>query len=70
MKGGKLFGISLLGTAVKWFCGRLNGEDLDDLLELINSLVEERADITRTKKGLSKEEIDWLSKGAQPLGKR
>jgi len=55
---------------VKWFCGRLNGEDLDDLLELINSLVEERADITRTKKGLSKEEIDWLSKGAQPLGKR
>ncbi|MDI6905227.1 MAG: hypothetical protein QMD13_07055 [Candidatus Bathyarchaeia archaeon] len=45
-------------------------EDLDDLLELINSLVEERADITRTKKVSRKEETDWLSKGAQPLGKR
>lgn len=36
-------------------------EDLDDLLELINSLVEERADITRTKKVSREEEIDWLS---------
>ena len=35
-------------------------EDLGDLLELINSLVEEKADIVRTEKVLRQEEIDWL----------
>jgi RimJ/RimL family protein N-acetyltransferase len=39
---------------VKW-------EDLDDLLELINSLVEEKADIIRSEKVSRDEEIDWLS---------
>ncbi|MEM2106081.1 MAG: GNAT family protein [Candidatus Bathyarchaeia archaeon] len=37
-------------------------EDLDDLLELINSLVEEGADILRTERVSREEEIDWLSK--------
>jgi len=37
-------------------------EDLDDLLELINSLVEEKADIFRAEKVTRVEEIDWLSK--------
>ncbi|MEM3695021.1 MAG: GNAT family N-acetyltransferase [Candidatus Bathyarchaeia archaeon] len=37
-------------------------EDLNDLLELINSLVEEDADILRTEMVSREEEIDWLSK--------
>lgn len=37
-------------------------EGLDYLLELVNSLVEERADIARTKKVSKEEEIDWLSR--------
>ena len=36
--------------------------DLDDLLGLINSLVEERADILIDEKLSRDEEIDWLSK--------
>jgi RimJ/RimL family protein N-acetyltransferase len=36
-------------------------EDLDDLLELINSLVDERAEIGRDEKTSRDEEIDWLS---------
>jgi len=37
-------------------------EDLDDLLELINSLVDEKANISRTEKVSREEEIDWLSR--------
>lgn len=37
-------------------------EDLDDLLELINSLVEEEADIYVTKKLTRMEEAEWLNK--------
>ena len=44
-------------------------EDLDDLLELINSLVEEKADILRTEKVSREEEIDWLSKVLNRLEK-
>ncbi len=44
-------------------------EDLDDMLELINSLVEERADILRSEKVLREEEIDWLSKVLSRLEK-
>jgi len=36
-------------------------EDLDDLLDLINSLVEEKADIIRGEKVTREEEIDWLA---------
>jgi RimJ/RimL family protein N-acetyltransferase len=36
-------------------------EDLDDLLELINSLVDEKADIIRAEKVSRDEEIDWFS---------
>ena len=36
-------------------------EDLDDLLELVNSLVEEGTEISRDKKASRDEEIDWLS---------
>jgi len=35
-------------------------QDLDDLLEFINELVEERVDILRTVKSSLKEEAEWL----------
>jgi ribosomal protein S18 acetylase RimI-like enzyme len=37
-------------------------EDLEDLLELINSLVDEKADVLRSERVSREEEIDWLSK--------
>jgi RimJ/RimL family protein N-acetyltransferase len=58
------------GKTVKTFCARdgrkvvlrtVRWEDLDDLLELINSLVEEKVDIVRTERVSRQEEIDWLS---------
>jgi RimJ/RimL family protein N-acetyltransferase len=36
-------------------------EDLDDLLDLINSLVEEKAEIIRDEKVTREQEVDWLS---------
>lgn len=39
----------------------LKWEDLDDLLDFINSLVEEGANILRTEKVSREEEIEWLS---------
>lgn len=44
-------------------------EDLDDLLELINSLVDEKADIFRAEKVSRLEEIDWLSRTLAGLEK-
>jgi RimJ/RimL family protein N-acetyltransferase len=44
-------------------------EDLDDLLELINSLVEEGAEITKNEKFSREAEIDWLSKTLASLEK-
>jgi RimJ/RimL family protein N-acetyltransferase len=44
-------------------------EDLDDLLQLINSLVDEKADIARVEKATREEEIDWLSKALSLLEK-
>ncbi len=37
-------------------------DDLDDFLELINSLVEERADVLRSEKVSRDEEMEWLSR--------
>jgi RimJ/RimL family protein N-acetyltransferase len=37
-------------------------EDLGDLMKLINSLVEEKAEITRTEKVTREEEAEWLPK--------
>ncbi|MFB0558215.1 MAG: N-acetyltransferase family protein [Candidatus Bathyarchaeia archaeon] len=36
--------------------------DLDDMLEFINSLVEEGADITMDRKQTKEEEMDWLAR--------
>jgi RimJ/RimL family protein N-acetyltransferase len=44
-------------------------EDFDDLLELINSLVEEGADILRTEKVSREDEIEWLSKALANIEK-
>jgi len=44
-------------------------EDLDDFLEIINSLVEEGADILRTERVSKEEEIDFLSKVLSRLEK-
>jgi len=44
-------------------------EDLDDLLELVNSLVDEKADIAKTEKVSREEEIDFLSKALSRLEK-
>jgi len=44
-------------------------EDLDDLLELVNSLVDEKAEITRSERFSREEEIDWLSKALSRLEK-
>ena len=44
-------------------------EDLDDFLELINSLVDEKAEISRTEKVSREEEIDFLSKVLSRLEK-
>ncbi|MGB9676443.1 MAG: GNAT family N-acetyltransferase [Candidatus Bathyarchaeales archaeon] len=44
-------------------------EDAGDLLGLINSLVEEGADILRTEKVSREEEIDWLSKALASIEK-
>lgn len=37
-------------------------EDLDDLFEMINSLVAEKADIVRSEEVLRADEIDWLAR--------
>jgi len=44
-------------------------EDLDDLLELINSLVEEGAEISKNEKVSREAEIEWLSKTLASLEK-
>lgn len=44
-------------------------EDLDDFLELINLLVEERADILKTERVSREEEIDFVSKVLSHLEK-
>jgi RimJ/RimL family protein N-acetyltransferase len=44
-------------------------EDLDDLMELINSLIEEGADIEYDTKKTREEEVDWLSGAIAQLEK-
>jgi len=44
-------------------------EDLDDLMELINSLIEEGADIEYDTKKTREEEVDWLSRAIAQLEK-
>lgn len=48
-------GRSVVLRAPRW-------SDLDDMLEFINSLVDERAEITATEKKTREEEVDWLAR--------
>ena len=66
---GAVFGVKA-GTVIRTFSlkdGRWvilrapKWEDLDDLLEMINSLVDEKADIVRAERVSRDDEIDWLS---------
>jgi RimJ/RimL family protein N-acetyltransferase len=66
------------GTVIREFCARdgrnvvlrtPKWEDLDDLLEMINALVTEEADIVRSE-GVSRvEEIDWFARAVSRLEK-
>ncbi|MEM4727137.1 MAG: GNAT family N-acetyltransferase [Candidatus Bathyarchaeia archaeon] len=47
-------GRSVVLRAPRW-------SDLDDMLEFINSLVDERAEIAATEKKTREEEVDWLA---------
>ena len=60
MKAGQVFrrftakdGRGVILRAPRW-------EDLDDLLDFINSLVDEGVDISRDKKVTREEEANWL----------
>jgi len=59
------------GTFIRWFVAKDGREvtlraprwsDLDDMLEFINSLVEEGAEIMATEKKTREEEVDWLAR--------
>ncbi len=66
------------GTIIRTFRARdgrdlvlraVNWNDLDDLLELINALVDERANIIIDEKVTREEEIEWLSQRLARLEK-
>ncbi len=62
MKPGRILGNFCAKDGRKVVLRTPKWEDLDDLMRLINSLVEESADISRVEKVSRDEEIDWLSK--------
>jgi hypothetical protein len=61
MKTGKVFQELSVNDGRKVVLRTPRWEDLDDLLELVNSLVDEAAEIYRDEKVSRDEEIDWLS---------
>lgn len=61
MKTGKVFQELSTKDGHKVVLRTLRWEDLDDLLEFINSLVDEGAEIYRDENASKDEEIDWLS---------
>jgi RimJ/RimL family protein N-acetyltransferase len=69
MKSGKLVRRFSLGDKREVILRMPRWEDLDDFLELINSLVEERADILRTESVSRDEEIDFLARVLSRLEK-
>jgi len=69
MKAGKTIKNFTAGDNQKVVLRTPKWEDLDDLLELVNSLVDEKAEIARTEKYSREEEIDWLSKALSRLEK-
>ncbi|MGA2767962.1 MAG: GNAT family N-acetyltransferase [Candidatus Bathyarchaeia archaeon] len=61
MKTGKVFQELSVNDGRKVVLRTPRWEDLDDLLELVNSLVDEAAEIYRDEKASRDEEIDWRS---------
>ncbi len=61
MKTGEIIREFVAKDGRKVILRTLKWEDLDDLLDLINSLVEEGANILKTEKVSKEEEIEWLS---------
>jgi RimJ/RimL family protein N-acetyltransferase len=62
MKTGEIIREFVAKDGRKVILRTLKWEDLDDLLDFINSLVEEGANILRTEKVSRIEEIEWLSR--------
>jgi ribosomal protein S18 acetylase RimI-like enzyme len=61
MKTGKVFRELSVNDGRKVVLRTPRWEDLDDLLELVNSLVDEAPEIYRDEKASRDEEIDWQS---------
>jgi RimJ/RimL family protein N-acetyltransferase len=61
MKAGKVFGELSIKDGRRATLRAPRWEDLDGLLRLVNSLVDEKAEINRDRRASRKEEIDWLS---------
>jgi RimJ/RimL family protein N-acetyltransferase len=61
MRSGEMVADFLVKDARRVILRTPKWEDLDDLLELINSLVEEKAEIVVSDKVTRKEEADWLA---------
>jgi RimJ/RimL family protein N-acetyltransferase len=62
MKAGKILYRFTAKDGRKVILRTLKWEDLDDLMEFINSLVEEGADIIREQKVTRDQEVDWLGR--------
>jgi hypothetical protein len=62
MRAGKVIHMFSASDGRKAVLRALRWEDLGDLLEMINSLVEERANIALDQKFSREMEIDWLSR--------
>lgn len=62
MQLGKVFRKFLTTDQQRVILRTPRSEDLDGLMELINSLVDEKAEIARTEKVTRKEETEWLPK--------
>ena len=69
MKPGKILHSFTAKNRRKIILRTTRWEDLDDLLELINSLVEEGAEIEFETKKTREEEVDWLSRTIAQLEK-
>jgi L-amino acid N-acyltransferase YncA len=69
MKSGKIVRSFLAKDGHRVVLRTPKWEDLDDFLEIINSLVDEGADILRTERVSKEEEIDFLSKVLSRLEK-
>ena len=69
MKSGKILHRFTAKDRKDVFLRTLKWDDLDDIVELVNSLVDEDADIFTDRKVTKEEEADWLKKKLDLLEK-